>query len=393
METIETPHICSKEGCPTRNVSGNKVHCFICSGVFYGRCFGIDEDIYDAFAPKCPFDAHSNIQFICSTCIKRPKSTNKRTEPAKTAPTESNTPIILNKLTEIELRLSELYCLGMETGEQCRHIQSDLAKCKPGLSFSDVLRQNNGSPQFQQNVSKGLSKNISPPTRPQAAKRSRAEPKPQSNQPKSNLAVTPSSARSTLNRATQPKQAARPAPLVGTSNAEIGIVTVQAVPRSIKAKFDKSIWASRFHPDTTVDQVTSLLMQIAKFDDMTQFFCKKLVKRDADLSMLHFVSFKIDLNEEHFIRLMDPEIWPKDVHIREFSTEGRAEPKRLSTNIANLSTHSNLLDFENLMDVEQSNNGGQSAPSKSLTQSSSVDPNANANPIASTSTFSPSNAN
>ena len=42
------------------------------------------------------------------------------------------------------------------------------------------------------------------------------------------------------------------------------------------------------------------------------------MKKDRELTSLKFVSFKVEVNDEDFDHLMDPEIWPVDIRVREF---------------------------------------------------------------------------
>lgn len=55
--------------------------------------------------------------------------------------------------------------------------------------------------------------------------------------------------------------------------------------------------------------------------DRQQFNCRQLVKKDADITTMQFVSFKIDVNEDLFELMSDPEIWPKYILVREFLSE------------------------------------------------------------------------
>lgn len=372
-------HSCGRESCPPLSVSGSVVHCYLCKVKCFARCFGIDDAIFDAAAPKSIFTNDSNIQFICPKCLQSPNKAAASVPDAlandikdiqfKLGKVITNQVSYDKKLTNMATdsyfvrdKLGDLFTININTNEACQNIDTNFRAVdrKTVSTFSEVVRGNT----------------ISPPIRPQAVKRSRLEP--------NNHPETPSNTRSKVkNRQTpfagasnaQPEPIKRPAPLVGTSNAVNGfpIVTVQTVPKPLLTKFDKSIWASRFHPVTTVEQVTDLLMNIANFEDRSQFFCKKLVKRDADLSLLHFISFKIDVNEEHFNRLMDPDIWPKDVHIREFSNERRTEPKLLSADVALLPPSSNLLDLTNSNVAMETEHSDSNEPSTSSAQNSSIE--------------------
>lgn len=42
------------------------------------------------------------------------------------------------------------------------------------------------------------------------------------------------------------------------------------------------------------------------------------MKKGQDLSTLKFVSFKVAVNQDEFDVLMDPDVWPENVMVREF---------------------------------------------------------------------------
>lgn len=44
----------------------------------------------------------------------------------------------------------------------------------------------------------------------------------------------------------------------------------------------------------------------------------KLVKQNVDLSLLSFISFKIDTNDSTYSKLIDSKFWPKECTIRDF---------------------------------------------------------------------------
>lgn len=73
MALLDKNHVCSRESCPPNHVSSNKVKCFMCSKEYFHKCVGIDNSIYDALAPNVPFESCSTIQFVCPSCLGRPK--------------------------------------------------------------------------------------------------------------------------------------------------------------------------------------------------------------------------------------------------------------------------------------------------------------------------------
>lgn len=80
----------------------------------------------------------------------------------------------------------------------------------------------------------------------------------------------------------------------------------------------KAIWVSKFHPETKSDEIADYIVAQTEAKDKTKFKCTMLVKKDADLSNISFVSYKIDATPDVYDILIDPENWPSDKHVREF---------------------------------------------------------------------------
>lgn len=315
MALLTGKHECSRDSCPPNNVSGNKIRCFMCSKLFYGKCFGLDVSIYDAFAPNSPFEDGSVVQFICPGCLIKPKQPvsapqttihDKLTEIGTTLinlvkdheKTVSEVSKMADNAEKVTEKLQDVYTLGVETKNICVKVEKDVLNQSSVsmTSFSDIVRGNGGP-----------STNFT-----RAAKRPRIESGPSS---AGNGGILMQN---------------RPKPKIGTSEAIIGQVMPPLRGGVTGRKFDRSLWVSRFHVETTTDQIMDYVVSKTGCEDRTKFFCKKLVKRDADLTTLKFVSFKIDVLEEFFDGLSDPSIWPNYVLVREFFNEQNNEPIKVA---------------------------------------------------------------
>lgn len=311
MAVNSNVHVCSRENCPPANVCGNKIRCFACSKQFFGKCFGIDDGFYDVLAPRSPFTEDSSIQFICPHCLSKPKQ--KALAPADPGSDfgdikETLTSIVENqrvydrKIAIFNQKMVDLIDLGKTTNNLCQNIDQKMnAEARKPL-FSTMCKADNG---------KSL-------TTTPALKRFRSDLGPSTPVDRgSDDAKTP----------------ARPRAVTGTLDVVIGPSLPQIGPRPNlggRRSFDRSLWVSRFHPDTTVEQVRDYVVNATGNNDMEQFNCVKLVKKDADLSALQFVSFKIEVNDELFAALSDPGKWPKYVLLREFLSEGRNMRSRVA---------------------------------------------------------------
>lgn len=110
-----------------------------------------------------------------------------------------------------------------------------------------------------------------------------------------------------------------PSPKQGKKDVQIGrqIEERQRPTRTINP-MTKAIFVSPFHPETSIQELSEYIVANTDAKDETKFKCTMLVKKDADLSQLKSVSFKIDATPEVYDILIDPENWPKSKRIREF---------------------------------------------------------------------------
>lgn len=147
-----------------------------------------------------------------------------------------------------------------------------------------------------------------------------------------------------------------PTPKQGKKDVQIGRPVEERQRQPIQRKmnpFTKSIWISKFHPETQPEELVNYIVEHTTVKDKSSFECVKLVKKDSDISTMSFVSFKINVTPEAFEVLIDPENWPQNKHVREWVT--MAPPKKtLNDFVTNASTNSNENENEqqNKIDVE-----------------------------------------
>jgi hypothetical protein len=77
----------------------------------------------------------------------------------------------------------------------------------------------------------------------------------------------------------------------------------------------KWLYVSNLHPETTENSVVKLISNKLK-SSPSEFICVKLLPRNM-LSPT-FISFKIGMEDQLFIKTMNPDIWPNGIAIREF---------------------------------------------------------------------------
>lgn len=126
---------------------------------------------------------------------------------------------------------------------------------------------------------------------------------------------TPSSLQSNM----QHSNLVVPEVIVGTCNNVSDAVKIVPIK--------KYIYASKFANTTSVEALRSFLCSQLNIAE-TEVDCRLLVPANQDVTQLNFVSFKIGVNLEIFPKLLQPEIWPVGVPVREF-TDRPKNPKYL----------------------------------------------------------------
>lgn len=95
------------------------------------------------------------------------------------------------------------------------------------------------------------------------------------------------------------------------------------------------VYLSRIDPKATEDDILTLATECIPCDEPIEV--RKLVKKDADLKSMRFISFKIGIDEKYREVALSAETWPDGVYFREFvdyqdrkSRSGFAKTPRLN---------------------------------------------------------------
>lgn len=247
--------------------------------------------------------------FICTKCQAKPqiksipsiasKSTPSRQTPSKAPPTAkamAGLQAELSKLTEVmssaNAKINEIDATTKSTSSKLNEIASKNVSLgnTPRPSYASMLQAHANSP-----FSNG------------------AVPKRRRNENALN-AETPRR---------PPLQV--PTPKCGSNAVTIG-PPVSVGEKSSGTRFDKSLWVSKLHPTVTAEEISEYLVKNTPLKDATKFYCKRLTKKDQDLSQLAFISFKIDVSREDFELISSESYWPSNVAIREFVKLDRPAP-------------------------------------------------------------------
>lgn len=78
------------------------------------------------------------------------------------------------------------------------------------------------------------------------------------------------------------------------------------------------IWLSSFPPTVSEENIRAMVRECLSCEDEEMIDVKMLVKKDADISKLRAVSFKVGVDLKHEEAAMDGDNWPAGVSFREF---------------------------------------------------------------------------
>lgn len=324
-------HKCNRDDCLRENVNGPKAKCTKCNNLCYLKCFGFEKcatmDNIDVIRYPLPNGGaiHTFLPHIAFVCcnesittaelkanMKVPPKTRGTSQTRQAKQPVENT-MIMNEIAEIKDKITKM---NITTEKNT----TELSSIKTTVNENNVLCK---SLENKANVSSTATHNNQFTKTPTFA-RIVAD---------NRRLLTPKRKLDTVNK---PKQLSEnwPKPVCGTRDINIGPrpkpVTLEKAnankARNTRANFDKSIWVSGLAPATTNEEMMDFVLKASGSEDKNQFNCRKLVKKDADIDQLSYISFKIDANEQLFEQLMNPDIWPNYVRIRQFI---QAEPVTL----------------------------------------------------------------
>lgn len=301
-------HKCNRDDCPPNVIKGPKIKCSKCKNECYLKCFGFDKaDKIDGnetlkislsngasayvYLTQLSLVCCSDTVPVADQKLFMPKMNKQRAQSKSRQTNESTESKIRNELTTIKNMLNSIRNSTDTNAADLLEIKSNTSEIietvKQQSKPNNLEIRQKSTPSF----SEMLKTNVQTP---KPLKRLRRQ-----------LTETPN----------DKEMKKLPTPKKGTRDVTIG---KPIAPRKMKPTFDKAVWVSGLHNETTVDEMINFVLSNTELNEKDQFECHKLVKKEADISKLSFVSFKISVNNEHFDMLMDPDTWPRSVSVREF---------------------------------------------------------------------------
>lgn len=335
-------HICDRNTCNTKAVSGPKINCvecekecfLLCYGflkcgekavklpLLHGACIGMDPNV---------------ISFTCASCD------NVLIDDAVTYKMDSMNQVPKPNQTTQETQTIFPNTTMIRIADELADLKSVVYELKSKMDDSHLKPVSNSNLSALSDSNKIVSANNK--VNPTFADVLRSDRKIRT--PKRNKDAM------SVKRVADIKL--RPPSKVGTRPDDDNLVVVANVVSRPMLKH--SIYVSRVSTTVTPDKMISYVEKHTDMKKNINFKCSLLVKKDADLNNLTFVSYKIDVTDEFMDQLMQESFWPKGIQIRLFVPK-----ERKSTQIGdflNLSENEPLHPSKILRGMSEENGGSQ----------------------------------
>lgn len=298
---MATNKTCSRDECPPSNIKPEtNTKCASCKQIVHLPCIGITAKLSQIDSP--------NIRIFCNKCIT--ELSNDYSQPA-----DLNSSVNASKATPKAEKLTIRQIMN-EVNMLRGVVETNGKKLDAISGKTDCILKTTKHSEKNSTAPKSINEIFS-------------------NSPKQykQMSYTPKSSYAATLRQTAPKNSAKrkrfeekestqkfdiPKPKIGTKTDNSSLSVVPKPKIAAKPKYTKAIWVSRLNPQTTTDEIANYIVSNTAVTDKTKFNVHKLVKKDRDLTTLKFVSFKLELCEDEFNVLVDPDAWPEEVMVREF---------------------------------------------------------------------------
>jgi hypothetical protein len=101
--------------------------------------------------------------------------------------------------------------------------------------------------------------------------------------------------------------------------------TAQDTPAIVAVEERRCIVISHIDPTTTADDIMQFIQNKTEIEDAR---CTLLLPKGRELLELDFVSFKVSVKESCYTTLMNPEVWPARVLIRDYIVKRNNNKRR-----------------------------------------------------------------
>lgn len=301
-----TIKVCNREECVPANTKAEyTTKCSNCQSIVHLPCIGISLKTSQINSP--------NIRIICDTCMagqneKCQTDLDMSLNASKTAPTPNK------EKMSIKLIMNEVNMLRSVLEANCKNFDTKLDTVCNQTAF--LIEKSKSQSEPSKNPS---FKKTSTPIASTFADKLRANLNNKRQRDDESISPNLNTPKSKAPKVNPPKpKLDAPKPKIGTRMSTKGLTVVAKPPKIEKPRYTKAVWISRLEPETTDSDIATYITENTLIKEKSKFDVHKLVKKGQDLSTLKFVSFKIAMNQDEFDVLMDPDVWPENVMVREF---------------------------------------------------------------------------
>lgn len=326
-ESRKMMHECNRETCPTTSVTGPKANCLKCKKLCCLLCHGAEKSSTGMIRFKLPIGLTiyvdiATAQFACSTCILEKNVVVQTTMQIVPKVTKEVSVEVVTNTKVLEVLKAGFIDLKDHINANVRKNAQEIVKSVDELTKivnattkvaeTPVIDSNRPlySTVIKQKRKALFNDEITAKSTPVSMKRKRRDESGNGGDLERN------------NRTSQPSLNV-PKPRMGRNDAIIGQKPKPWEPRvqkrrSLTNEFSKSLRVAGLHPSVTVEQLSDYIIKNTPLSDASKFDCMMLVKKGQDLNDLTYVSAKIDVLPEDFDGMLNLDLWPNYVTVREF---------------------------------------------------------------------------
>lgn len=311
---------CSRDDCPPAHT--HKEHtttCGKCGDTLHLMCIGINEKV-------CTVLIHPNLRLLCNGCSSGSSTTaanksvmlkqSKLLLKPQASPNTSSSVLSTQDNGELLQLLEKIHHVVSDTNTKVTSHVTASSK-----SYADILKD---VKELNTNTKTVVSRNERSSFAAVTARRNGAFPSLGGQTPKRRRESSP------------PKKFTGRTLLAGTATvAEHGLgdsvpmakVQSQSKSKNMYAHLTKSIYVSRLQTSVTEEKINAYIRTRLPSITSTDISLRLLVKKDAKLDELSFVSYRLACTESLYEQFMHPSFWPAHVMIGEFIERERPAAK------------------------------------------------------------------
>lgn len=322
-------HKCDRESCPTANVNGPKSTCIHCKKTCYLLCYGAEKSSTGMVRFRLQNDLTIYVEvmdakFVCIECVKAGNVAVQAMQCKQKSEIGEITNVQLMEALKVGfVDLKEHINANVEKNQtDVKECMREITETVKKNSRPNEAKSDSSNKPLYSSVLRSKRKVLF--TTPISTKRKR---------PDDNDDGTDGGEKKT----SKPIKLPVPKPMSGRSEAVIGQKPKPKEQKQMmqRKSYEKSLRVAGLDPSVTVDELCDYIVKNTSLNDKSKFNCTMLVKKGQDLSTFTYISAKVDVTNEDFDRLMNMDLWPNYVTVREFIRMDKRNERQNGTNEPN----------------------------------------------------------